>query len=355
MRGANGEMMSTLQNGECASGNSRKTFMHCRLPIVRLLALFALAICAGQFADQLTQAGAFCDFGDSCEQVTSSVYGKPFGIPLPVFGLAGFGSLFAFTLVPKHWALLLVKLLAVVGAVIGIGLLIIQFAVLHNVCTLCFLIDSTSLFIAGISLVGFPEPAPTSKFRLLAWIMVAPVFVLIPIAWTAAMMPDTAPEEVQACWKDGEITIVEVTDFECPHCQKADGILREVLKNHKVRVVRLVAPMPSHENSKPAARAFIAARQQGKGDEMARELYEAESRTPPQCRELAIKLGLNLNDYDRAINDAKTEEEIRSTLTWTKKIKQGLPMIWVQNQFLKGTPTAEDLEEAIEKAKASLK
>ncbi len=293
------EVALNLLNNHSAAFNSRNTFMRLRLLLVRLLALFALAVCAGQLADQLTQAGAFCDFGDTCEQVTSSVYGKPFGIPLPVFGLVGFGLLFAFSLVPKRWAMQLVRVLALLGGAIGIGLLVIQFAVLHKVCTLCFLVDSTAIILALIATIGSLEPSTHSKFRLLAWIMAAPVVVFIPICWTAAMLPDSAPEEVQKLWVRGEITIVEVTDFECPHCQKTDAVLKEVLKHHNnIHVERMVAPMPSHEHGRDAARAFIAARKQGKGDEMAKELYVAGSRTKEKCREIAEKLGLNLDDYD---------------------------------------------------------
>jgi uncharacterized membrane protein/predicted DsbA family dithiol-disulfide isomerase len=325
--------------------------MRFRLLFIRLLSLFALAVCSGQLADQLTHAGAFCDFGGSCEQVTSSVYGKPLGIPLPVFGLVGFGLVFAFTLVPKQWAIRLVKVLSLVGGAIGIGLLMIQLAVLQKICTLCVLVDSTSLIIATIALIGLPDPVAFSRFRLLGWILALPLPVLIPIGWTAAMMPDSAPDEVKAHWVVGEITIVEVSDFECPHCRKADGVLREILKNHKVHLVRLVAPMPTHENGKPAARAYIAARKLGKGEEMAAELFKAEDRSAGKCRELAEKLGLNLKDYDYEIHNDSVEFEINKTLEFTKTLKQGVPFMWVQDQFIKGVPNLDDLEEAIKKAK----
>jgi protein-disulfide isomerase len=247
--------------------------------------------------------------------------------------------------------MLLIRVLGSVGGLTGIGLLAIQFVVLQKVCTLCLLVDSTAIIIGAITLIGMPEPVPLSKFRLLGWILAAPLPVLIPIGWTAAMMPDTAPEEIQKYWVPGEITIVEVSDFECSHCKKADKVVQEVLKHHKVHLVRLVAPMPSHENSTPAARAFIAARKQGKGEEMAAELFKAETRSPAKCRELAEKLGLNLNDYDSDIHSDLTQVEINRTLELSKTLKQGVPFMWVQNQFIKGEPTPEDLEEAIKKAK----
>ena len=51
----------------------------------------------GQLADHISEAGAFCEFGDTCDQVTTSAYGNPLGVPLPVVGLTGFG------LFGSHW------------------------------------------------------------------------------------------------------------------------------------------------------------------------------------------------------------------------------------------------------------
>ena len=227
----------------------------------------------------------------------------------------------------------------------------IQFTILHKVCPLCLLVDSASIGIAVVAVWGLPEPAVLSRFRVLGWILVAAVTVLVPVFWTAVIMPDPVPTQVQAYWVVGEITVVEVTDFECPFCRQADLVVRDVLSHHKVRFVRLVSPMPLHENGVSAARAYIAARQLGKGDEMAAELYAADSRTPARCRELAEKLGLNLSDYDRLIKDPATDAEHHATVAWVKTNGRGLPMIWVQKQFIQGIPPPGVLEDALQKAK----
>ncbi|HEV3440455.1 MAG TPA: vitamin K epoxide reductase family protein [Gemmata sp.] len=328
-----------------------KTVMRFRLLLVRFLILFALAVSAGQLADHISGAGAFCEFGDTCDQVTTSAYGKPLGVPLPAVGLIGFGLLFALTLVPTRWAVRLIRLLGVLAGAIGIGLLVIQFTILHKVCPLCLLVDSASIGVAVVAAIGLPEPLALSRFRLLGWILVAAITVLVPVCWTGVIMPDPVPDQVQKYWVVGEITIVDVTDFECPHCRQADAVLRDVLSRHKVRFVRLVAPMPLHENGPPAARAYIAARQLGKGEEMAAALYAADSRTSARCRELAAKLGLNLSEYDRVLDDSATDAEYHATVTWVRNSGSGLPLIWVQNQLISGVPTVERLEDAIRKAK----
>jgi uncharacterized membrane protein len=329
--------------------------MRFRLILVRLLTLFALAISTAQFADHLTGANAICEFGDSCEQVTNSVYGKPLGIPLPLVGLVGFGLLYTLTLVPTLWAVCLVRALGIIAGVIGIGLLTLQFAVLHKVCPLCLMVDSASIALAVIVAIGLPEPVALSRFRLLGWIAIAPVILFIPIGWVAATMPEQAPEQVRAYWKDNEVTIVEITDFECPYCRQADAVMQEVLSHNKVHFVRLPCPLPLHMYGMTAARAYYAAEQQGKGHEMAAALYAADSRTEDQCQKIAEKLGLNIEQYQRSFNDPKAENEPRATIAWARQNKSGLPMIWVQNQLLQGIPSAEAIQHAIDKAKATMK
>jgi uncharacterized membrane protein len=320
-----------------------------RLLFIRCLLLLALSVSAGQLADHVAGVGAFCSF-DSCEQVTTSVYGKPFGVPLPLIGLIGFSVVFTLSLVPSQWAIRLVWIFSLLAGVVGIGLLLIQLAVLHTLCPFCLVVDFAAIGLAGVAWRGLPEPVPVSRFRLLGWIIAGAMLVMIPVGWTAAIMPEPIPAPVEALWEPGEITIVEVTDFECPFCRQTDAIFRDVLSRHKVRFVRLVAPLPLHENGVPAARAYIAARQLGKGEEMAAELFAADSRAPTRCRELAGKLGLNLAEYDRLCDEAATDAEIRATIGWSRNLG-GLPMIWVQQQFIKGVPTASSLEEAIRNAK----
>ena len=325
--------------------------MWLRLLLIRVLALVALGVSTSQLADHISGAGAFCDFGDSCEQVTSSVYGLPLGIPLSAIGLAGFTVLFALTLVPARWAQVLVRVGSAAAGLAGIALLAIQFAVLHKLCPLCAVVDIAAIGTAVAAAGRFPEPAVPSRFQVLGWIVAPAAVALIPVCWTAAVLPDPVPQLVKDQWIPGEVTIVDVTDFECPHCQKADALLREVMSRHKIHLVRLACPMPIHENAVPAARAFIAARELGKGDEMASALFAADNRAAPHCREIAAGLGLNLNDYDRLLKDASTDEEYMRMQHWLKTLGKGLPLIWVQDQAFDVTPTVEKLEDAIRKAR----
>jgi uncharacterized membrane protein/protein-disulfide isomerase len=317
---------------------------------IRLLALFALGVSTAQLADQLSGAGAFCEFGGGCEQVTRTTYGRPLGIPLPVVGITGFALLFSATFIPHRRERLIVRIMAIVGGMIALGLLAIQFFVLETICPLCLMVDSSAILIAALSLAPLPEPRAPSRYSLLAWIVAAALAVVIPVCWSVVVLPDPVPDEVRALWVPGKVTIVEVTDFECPYCRKADPILHEVLGRNDVHFVRVVAPMPNHLNGMPAGRAYLAAVAQRKGEAMAAALFATDSRAAAKCRELAAKLELNMEQYDRDVNDPATDTTLQNAVRWAKETNKGLPLIWVQEQVFFGVAAPEALEAAIHRA-----
>jgi predicted DsbA family dithiol-disulfide isomerase len=146
--------------------------------------------------------------------------------------------------------------------------------------------------------------------------------------------------------------MVQVTDFDCPSCQRAHPVVQDWLRSHpEVRFVRLVSPMLFHENAWPAAVAYEAAVRQGKGDEMAHALYTAPSRDPTSCRGLAASVGLNLEAYDKVVADPDTMGEFEKTTRWVRQADLGEPFFWIQNELVVGVPTSRKLDEALARAK----
>jgi uncharacterized membrane protein/predicted DsbA family dithiol-disulfide isomerase len=327
--------------------------MRYRLLIFRILTLVALMVSVAQLADHLLGLSAFCSPDDGCERVTASAYGNPLGVPLSAVGVVGFASLFILSQITTPWATRIVRILAGVAGVVGVGLLIIQVAVLHQICRLCLIVDSSSIALAVIAAIGFPEIAPTNRFRLLGWIVAAAVAVLLPIGWASIELPEPVPKEIQAYWKEGEINIVEVTDFECPYCRLADRNLRVVLARHPARVVRLVCPLAMHPHAATAANAYLAAEDQGKGEEMAELLYKTdEGLTAQVCENLAKQVpGLDLEKYREVANNPETESRYTKTQHWIKSYQMSLPAVWVQSQRLKGTPSVQEFVDAIRRAR----
>jgi uncharacterized membrane protein len=328
--------------------------MRARVIVIRVLALVALAASGASLADVTLTEPEFCGLESGCGAVTSSVYARPLGVPLPAVGLAGFAVVFGLTLFPAGRTLLVLRIAAAVAGLVGLGLIVVQVAALHQVCPLCLVADGSGLAVAGVAFVGrFHETAGPGWPARVGWIVGAVACAAFPVLFALGRADPPTPDQVTAHWVDGAITLVELTDFDCPHCQDAEAILRPFLRDHPdIRFVRIPLVIPRHENARPAARAYLAARAQGKGEEMAAALFAAKDRDFDSCRKLVSGLGLNLDEFDRTVRDRKTDAELDATMTWFRPIETGVPVMWVQDRRVNGTPTRQALEDAYEKAKS---
>lgn len=74
----------------------------------------------------------------------------------------------------------------------------------------------------------------------------------------------------------GTVTIVEIADFQCPHCKAAEDSLTEVLKAYpnKVKVVWRHMPLPFHAQAELAAEASVEAFKQ-KGNDGFWKMHDA--------------------------------------------------------------------------------
>jgi uncharacterized membrane protein len=327
--------------------------MRFQLTILRLLAVFALGICGVILADSLF-TGAFCGFDSGCATVTSSAYGRPLGVPLPAVGLAGFGLVLALALAPQRRSFALVAPLALLAGLTGVVLILLQLLVLGQTCMLCLLVDGSAIGLAGVVLLGKPSRQQVSWPRGSAWVGFAALAVAAPslLAWLNAAFP--APDKIVSYWVKGKITIVEITDFECFRCRQAELMLQGFLKEQgdQVHFVRVVAPMPRLVHSWPAAKAYLAARAQGKEEAMAAALFAAPGRHPQGCRDMAQSIGLDLKRYDKVLDDPATEAELDANVAWAKAHSPGLPVIWVQGQRIFGVPSLNSLRAAWQRAKS---
>ena len=324
--------------------------MKYQYPILRVLTLIALAVSTALLADHVSGMGSFCGFDNPCGEVADSAYGQVFGVPLSAIGLGWFAVFYALTLIPKRRVAIGMQAFALLSGLGGCALLAIQFAVLHKICPLCLIVDFTAFLLAIVSVVRRPAPTPIRWYWVTAWIWLALFAVLVPVFGSLVAQPPVVPERIREYWEPGRITVVEVSDFECPHCQHLDPIVKQFRQRHDVKFVRLVAPLRSFPNSRSAGHAYLAAEQQGKGEEMATRLYTAESRDPVACRKIASDLKLDLAKYDQALGDMAADAELSARADWAMKFERGLPILWIQDQLLTGTPTLEMMEEALARA-----
>ncbi len=132
--------------------------------------------------------------------------------------------------------------------------------------------------------------------------------------------------------KNAKVTIVEFSDFQCPYSQKFHPVVGEVMKTYPkdVNFVFKNFPLSFHPQARPAAKAALAAGEQGKYWEMVEALFQnGRELSDAKFEELAKQLGLNAEKFikDYKDNDAK----------WEKLI--GEDMAVAGQSGVQGTPT----------------
>src|SRR4051794_31153537 len=104
------------------------------------------------------------------------------------------------------------------------------------------------------------------------------------------------------------VTIVVFSDFECSYCAKGERTLREVEAAYpgKVRLVFKNAPLPMHTHARLAAKAALAAGEQGKFWEYHDALFEQQdSLDRPGLEAAAQKLGLEMARFRASLDSPK--------------------------------------------------
>ncbi len=140
-----------------------------------------------------------------------------------------------------------------------------------------------------------------------------------------------------------KITIVEFSDFECPHCGAAHPMLSNLLQEFdgKVNLVFKNYPLDSHKNAMPAALAAVAAGNQGKFWELADKLFEHQRElNPERIRQLAESLGLDMARFDADVASDAVRERVAQDKREGVAVKiQGTPTL-----FVAGRPYYESIQ-----------
>jgi len=161
--------------------------------------------------------------------------------------------------------------------------------------------------------------------------------------------PETAP-----------VTLVEVSDFQCPFCAKAAGTVSQIAREYgdQVRLVFKHNPLSFHPNAMPAAQASMAAARQGKFWEYADKLFEKGKELSPATYDaIAQELGLDLANFKQDMNDPSIKARIESDQAAAVAMGAGgTPAFFINGRSLSGAQPIEEfkklIDEELGKAKA---
>jgi uncharacterized membrane protein len=198
-------------------------------------------------ADSFCTAGAF-----DCKSVALSRMSILFGVPLPIWGMLGFGTMFA-----AAWrrSRLLVPL-AVFSAIASIALLVEELVHVGTVCLLCEAVHVVAIALAFFAWRGRRALHPATP-RDAAQLLLPPlglaiaVRTFIPPYWAFVLWLEGPPlptghDDDGAPWigdESPELVVHEYVDYGCPHCALASNRMRmKLLRTDGLRVVRHFQP-----------------------------------------------------------------------------------------------------------------
>ena len=152
---------------------------------------------------------------------------------------------------------------------------------------------------------------------------------------------------------DARITIIEFSDFQCPYCRRADGVVKEVMKRYPddVRVVYRHLPLENiHSRARPAAEASACAADQDQFWAYHDKLFENQRKLEDADLErYAEEVGLDKAVFETCVAERTHREKVDvDTAAAQGAGVTGTPAFFVNGRLLTGARPAEDFFKIIE-------
>lgn len=148
--------------------------------------------------------------------------------------------------------------------------------------------------------------------------------------------------------EDAKVTIVEFSDFQCPYCIKLYKVLDQLEEKYPddIKHVFKHFPLRMHKQARLAAKAALAAGEQGKFWEMREKLYDnSRSINLDNIMKFATELELDIEQFKKSLNDSKYERMISEDLIDGELVDvRGTPSIYINGRIYVGKRSVEGFE-----------
>jgi len=138
---------------------------------------------------------------------------------------------------------------------------------------------------------------------------------------------------------DAPVTITIFTDFECPYCSKIVPLIDQVYAANKknVKVAFKNMPLNFHKNAEPAARAGLAANEQGKFWEYHDILFENQNQLKESFYiQTAQQLNLDIEKFKKDMHSSATKSKVQKDIHDAQLAGvTGTPTVFVNGRKLK--------------------
>lgn len=160
---------------------------------------------------------------------------------------------------------------------------------------------------------------------------------------------------------DAWVTVIEVSDFQCPFCARVGGALKEIETTYgnDVRLVFKHNPLPFHQRAMPAAMAAECSREQGKFWQMHDKLFESQQTLEdPDLTKMATDIKLDVAKYTKCMGENRHKSRIEQDVVTANRLgARGTPAFFINGRFLSGAQPFPSfkaiIDEELKKAKDS--
>lgn len=346
---------------------------------------------------------SICNISSSmnCDAVAASRYAEVAGgIPLSSLATGWLLGVFAVAMMGlgTAWRRASSRMLIGMGA-FGVGTslayLFVMVGVLHTYCLFCLFLDLVNVLIFGLALsmkssasaTAGTDAEESSARKTMLFSVVACIFVAVVATkgmdtselkssdidlyvqgiLSSPTLPASADDKFPSLGaKNAPITVVEFSDFQCPHCQMAAKQFNALLNRYpdKVRVVFRNFPLdmscnhnlkqPIHTMACEAARAAYCANQQGKFKEVYEDIFENQNDLKPGMpAELAKKNGVDEAKLNACMQSPDTQMAIQNDIAEADRLQvQSTPTLFINGHKNEGglpLPVWDKLVDALAK------
>lgn len=154
---------------------------------------------------------------------------------------------------------------------------------------------------------------------------------------------------------EGDVTIVEFFDYNCPYCRRVKPEMEALLAaDANVRVVYREWPILG-EGSVFAARAALASRKQGKYEEFHWAMMELNQRAEEaSVLRIAEDIGLDIAQLRRDMDASEVEEHIQTSMRLAQSLGfNGTPSFVIGDTLAPGLIQADQMIQLVEQARST--
>jgi protein-disulfide isomerase len=132
---------------------------------------------------------------------------------------------------------------------------------------------------------------------------------------------------------NAKVQVVEFSDFQCPYCSRAAGVVHQIKEKYgdKVHFTFRQFPLPMHPNARVASEAALAANSQGKFWEFHDRLFKNQNQLDRAgLEEQAKQTGLNMPAFKKSLDEHKFAPVVDSEVKLGEQVQvSGTPSMFV--------------------------